>query len=192
MKKIPTIFDRDWEGNRGVIDKPTEGCEWVFNGEGIATEKIDGTNIKIKIKDGLIIHVWKRKNPNRQEKAEGKEPCYVDANREEPQDKHIFRAVNGWSSMLKQERAYELPDGEYECEAYGGKIQGNSLESEPNLYFFKIRPNIYNCVPREYEKLKAYLSNLASHFNITKLAEGIVFHHPFGMMAKIKRKDFKS
>lgn len=21
MKKIPTIFDRDWKGNRGVIDK---------------------------------------------------------------------------------------------------------------------------------------------------------------------------
>jgi len=191
MKKIPTIFDRNWEGNRSVIDKPTIGCEWVFDGEGTATEKINGTNIKVKIKDSLIVYIWKRKNPNKQEKAEGKEPYYVDAHREDSQDKHIFKAVNGWSSMLKQEGAYELSNGEYECEAYGGKIQGNPLECEPNLYFFKIKPKIYENVPRDYEKLKNYLSCLASHFNPTRLAEGIVFHHLDGRMAKIKRRDFK-
>ena len=41
MEKIPTIFDRG--DNFRVIDKIREGCEWVFDGEGIATEKLDGT-----------------------------------------------------------------------------------------------------------------------------------------------------
>ena len=44
MKKIPTIFERDWDGDRSrVLDKPSPGCEWVFNSEGVATRKYDGT-----------------------------------------------------------------------------------------------------------------------------------------------------
>lgn len=184
MKKIPTIFDRDWEGNKGVINKPIQECDWVFKGEGIATEKVDGTNIKIRIKNGLIDYVWKRRNLTKEEKAKGIEPYYIDAESADPQNKHIFKAIN--SSDVS-----DINDGEYEGEAYGGKIQGNPLDVEPNVYFFKIKPEIYHAIPRDYEKLRACLSHLASHFNPAKLAEGIVFHHSDGRMAKIKRKDFK-
>lgn len=44
MKKIPTIFERDWNGDRSrVLDKPNPDCGWVFAGQGAATVKLDGT-----------------------------------------------------------------------------------------------------------------------------------------------------
>ena len=45
MKKIPTIFTRDWLKNpSAVIDQPHPDCAWVFAGEGVATRKLDGTS----------------------------------------------------------------------------------------------------------------------------------------------------
>src|SRR5687768_4156300 len=38
MEKIPTIFDRGDQFK--VVNKPRAGCEWVFAGEGVATEKL--------------------------------------------------------------------------------------------------------------------------------------------------------
>jgi hypothetical protein len=49
MKKIPTIFERDWEGDRSkVLDKKNPECAWVFAGEGKATRKLDGTSCLIR------------------------------------------------------------------------------------------------------------------------------------------------
>ena len=45
MKKIPTLFEREYDdsGNvRRVTDKVMPGCEWVLDGYGEATEKVDG------------------------------------------------------------------------------------------------------------------------------------------------------
>ena len=45
MRKIPTLYVRDWDGDRRyVLPQVTPGCEWVVvNGEGVATRKFDGT-----------------------------------------------------------------------------------------------------------------------------------------------------
>lgn len=45
MKKIPTLFERDYKDHKVVGIKPvvTDGMEWVLNGKGIATIKIDGS-----------------------------------------------------------------------------------------------------------------------------------------------------
>jgi hypothetical protein len=43
---------------------------------------------------------------------------------------------------------------------------------------------------RGYQELRAFLATLDSTFSPGHLAEGIVFHHPNGRRAKIKRKDF--
>ena len=49
MKKIPTIFERNWDGDRSrVVDKPHRDCAWVFAGEGIATRKLDGTSVMMR------------------------------------------------------------------------------------------------------------------------------------------------
>ena len=52
MEKIPTCLERDWEGDRSrVLNQIAPGCEWVFNGEGVATRKVDGTCVMY---DGTI------------------------------------------------------------------------------------------------------------------------------------------
>lgn len=48
----------------------------------------------------------------------------------------------------------------------------------------------YEKVPRDHGELREYLATLESRFAPGHLAEGIVFHHPDGRRAKIKRKDF--
>ena len=44
MQKIPTLFERDWTGDRSrVLDKVNPEAAWVLAGEGVATRKRDGT-----------------------------------------------------------------------------------------------------------------------------------------------------
>src|SRR5262249_50846760 len=53
MKKTPTIFMRDWNGDRSLVtDERNPECQWVFDGEGIPTEKLDGTCCMIR--DGKL------------------------------------------------------------------------------------------------------------------------------------------
>lgn len=183
MKKIETIFDRGDDFK--VIDKPREGCEWVFAGEGVVTEKLDGTNVRLTVEKGKIVHVEKRRNPSKAEKAQGVEPGYVDASRDDPSDKHIFRATDN-TNVSNQ------PDGLHEAEAVGPKIQGNSLGLDQTAcYPFMSMPVILPDMPRNFQAISDYVCNLDSVFNPEHKAEGIVFHHPDGRMAKIKRKDFR-
>lgn len=44
MRKIPTLFEREFAGHKVVAIKPivSSGLEWVLRGEGIATVKIVG------------------------------------------------------------------------------------------------------------------------------------------------------
>ena len=51
MKKIPTMFVRTPD-RRHITDQVTPGCEWVANGEGVATRKWDGTCCMIR--DGKL------------------------------------------------------------------------------------------------------------------------------------------
>lgn len=45
MRKIPTLFEREFENHKvvAVKTKVTPGYEWVLNGEGVATVKFDGS-----------------------------------------------------------------------------------------------------------------------------------------------------
>src|SRR5262245_23803281 len=44
MEKIPTLFERDWDGDRSrVLDQIHPGCEWAVEGFGVPTRKYDGT-----------------------------------------------------------------------------------------------------------------------------------------------------
>lgn len=183
MKKIKTIFDRDWNGNRGVVDKYVIDAEKLKTAK--ATEKVDGTNIRLTIRSGEVVRVEKRKNPTKLQKARGiNEPWYVDTDKNNPQDKHIIKAVN--STIFKGTK-----DGEWCAEAYGGKIQGNPLGAEPCVYMFEHDelPNIKDC-PITFNELKEWLPKQRS--NVAGcLIEGIVWHCEDGTMYKIKTKDFK-
>ena len=183
MQKIPTVFERDARFKVTPVIRP--GCEWVFAGEGTPTEKLDGTNIRLTLRAGRVVRVEKRRNPSKEQKALGiKDGWYMDATEPEGADKWVYEAVGNTDVSA-------WPDGEHSCEALGPKIQGNPLQLEQHLVVpFDLSIPIYAEVPRSFEGLRDSLRSLESRFSPGALAEGIVFHHPDGRRAKIKRKDF--
>jgi hypothetical protein len=183
MEKIPTIFDRDDDFT--VMNRPRKGCEWVFAGEGNATEKLDGTNVRLTIRAGRVVRVEKRRNPTKLQKQQGViDGWYVEADESSPEDRWIFEAVRGTD-------VESLPDGEHSAEALGPSIQGNPLGLAKNVCVaFNLEVPTYDDVPRNYDALRAALRELDSRYAPGHRAEGIVFHHPDGRRAKIKRKDF--
>jgi hypothetical protein len=185
MEKIPTIFVRDKNNGGKITETVYEGCEWVFAGEGTATEKIDGTNVRLTIRSNTCVRLEKRCNPTKVQKAKGViEPWYTDADQNDPADKYIYAAIEGTDLS-------EWPDGEHCAEAIGPSIQGNPLGLERHtLVPFNLKIPSFDNVPRSFEGLKYFLSVCDSKYSPGHPIEGIVFHHQDGRRAKIKRKDF--
>lgn len=64
MRKIPTVFRRDPENMKhALVDQITPGCEWVLEGEGVATRKWDGTCVMLDA-DGPVREDGKRLKPD--------------------------------------------------------------------------------------------------------------------------------
>ena len=185
MEKIPTIFDRD--ENFRVTPKVRPGCEWVFDGHGTATEKLDGTNVRLTIRSGQLVRLEKRRNPTKLQKKQGIiDGWYVDADDGAREDRWIYEAARSTDVAA-------WPDGEHSCEALGPKIQGNPLGLERHLCVpFNIEVPTVDPIDRSFDGLQAALPTLDSVYSPGHPAEGIVFHHPDGRRAKIKRKDFES
>jgi hypothetical protein len=182
MEKIPTLFERD--DRFRVVDKPRAECAWVFAGEGAATEKLDGTNVRLTVRSGRLVRIEKRRNPTKLQKAQGiVDGWYVDA--EDPTEDRWIRAAAEATDVSV------WPDGEHPCEALGPKIQGNPLGlPDHRCVPFNLEIPLYVDVPRTFEGLRSFLATLESRFAPGHLAEGIVFHHGDGRRAKIKRRDF--
>lgn len=180
MKKIPTIFERDWEGDRSrVLDKPTPECAWVFAGEGVATRKVDGTCCAV-----MGGQFFKRRELRLDDvRPLGFEMADYDVMTEKlvgwvpvgdgPEDRYHREA---WES------AGILLDGTYEL--VGPKVQGNPERAKSSLLIKHGdgTAGVINGAPRTFDGLREWLASQ----NI----EGIVFHHPDGRMAKIKLRDF--
>lgn len=177
MKKIPTMFERDWEGDRSrVLDKQHSDCGWVFAGEGIATLKLDGTCCMIR--GGKLF--------KRRELRAG-DPL-PDGFELVGEDSETSKAV-GWVPVGDGpddrwhreafERMDRPEDGTYEL--VGPKMNGNP-ERRPTHELIVHGYHHVHDVPRSFHGLRDFLMGTDM--------EGIVFHHPDGRMAKIKLRDF--
>ncbi len=176
MKKIPTIFNRNPENRSEVLNEPHPSCDWVFNGEGVATRKYDGTCCLIN--EGKL---YKRReiNPGKKipvnfiqadhDNVTGKLVGWVAVDKDKPEDKWHVKAHKA-----------SLTDGTYEL--LGPKIQGNPEGFEDHELLKHSDSEQYANVPRTYDGIKQFLKD--------KDIEGLVFHHPDGRMAKIKKRDF--
>lgn len=167
MKKIPTMFERD-ESIKGhpVKNLIKPECQWVADGEGFATRKLDGTNVKIE--GGQL---YKRHKPK---EGDYDEASYVPCEIAEPADKYMMEGFNNLSLKL---------DGIYE--AIGPNIQSNPEHCENHMLVSVVPFDpclVLDSVPRTFDGLKAYLAE--------RDIEGIVFQHPDGRFAKIKKRDF--
>lgn len=187
MKKTPNLFLRDRE--TGLITKEVDPqCQWAIDGEGVVTEKLDGTNVRLTVRTGTIVRIEKRRNPKKDEKTVGiVNPWYVDVSDEDPSDKHVRLAaqntdVSTWG------------DDSYVCEAIGPKIQSNPLcLEEPVCIRLFNNPQILIQEPieRDPDNLAKKVCCLWSVLNDSCSPEGIVFHHPDGRRAKLKIVDIR-
>jgi hypothetical protein len=179
MKKIPTIFERDWYGDRSrVLDQPVPGCEWVFAGEGIVTRKYDGSACAYK--DGVLY--------KRHEVRQGKTvpDGFVPIDSDEETGKLVGWVPVGdgpedkWHRDALARTTGELVDDTYEL--VGPKVQGNREHYEQHTLIRHRHAEIIHNVERTYGGLRDALEDLD--------VEGFVFHHPDGRMAKVKKRDF--
>jgi len=176
MKKIISLFQRNYDGDRLVRDEVVPGAEWVIAGEGVPTRKMDGTCCMVR--DGKLY--------KRYDAKKGKTPP---ANFEPAQDyDEVTGHMPGWVPVgdgpedrwHREAFTNSLPDGTYEL--LGPKVQGNPEGYSTHVLQRHGAEVLAEDTPRTFDVLRKY-------FEVADI-EGIVWHHPDGRMVKIKKKDF--
>lgn len=191
-----------------VTPRMTEWMEWVFVDGVKAVDKVDGTNICVHILNGEIVAVDNR--TNRKESLlkvtnGGWEAMCLDG---------IADAVNrGWlkdpaslllpMQILRGERGPSTDLVSVYGELIGPRVNGNRHGLSRHM-FVPFRYLLETCHwkswsgnnhPKTFESIREWFRDLPSLFNQRmKLpdvqAEGLVFHHPDGRMAKLRRDMF--
>jgi hypothetical protein len=184
MRKIPTLFRRDPDDMRHVLPEVTPGCEWVLNGEGVATRKYDGICVRCA-DDGTW---WARR-----EVKPGKQPPYLfdPVDYDEATGKTVGwepYEQTGWARYVDEaidHHPTNLYAGTYEM--CGPKVNGNpegydthTLVSHDNAEIWPVsRASLTFPLLRDIVVLRG-----------ERGWEGLVWHHPDGRMAKLKARDF--
>lgn len=178
MKKIPCLFVRKFHSHNSftITEEVTPGCEWVLAGEGVATRKWDGTAVLVM--DG---NVYARYDAKRGKAPPlGAIPCTEAPDPVTGHWPHWVLATRQQDHWIQQAHGMCCSAGDGTYEAVGPKINGNPEGLE--WHVLKRHGDIEVDVPRTFAGLQRWL---AEH-----PWEGIVFHHPDGRMAKIRRDDF--
>lgn len=195
MKKIISLFKRNYKNKALAYDEINEGAEWVLEGEGIATRKYDGTCCMIK--DGKLYKRYdckKGKTPpfgfiaaQEPDEITGHWPGWIECQENNPTDKYHYEAFDNYKELIKNCEETELDvfkdaklfDGTYEL--CGPKVNGNNEKLETHILIRHGKTQFMD-FPREFEKIKKWLSG--------RDMEGVVWHHNNGNMVKIKKSDF--
>jgi len=174
MRKIISLFQRDYDGDRRVRNEVVPGAEWVLAGEGVATRKWDGTCCLVcnsQLYKRYEIKRGKRPPQNFEPACDvdtvtGKQQGWVPVG-DGPEDKWFREALDNQA------------DGTYEL--CGPKVQGNP-ERLPHHVLIRHGQVSYDTAPRTFDALVRWFQE--------RDIEGIVWHHKDGRMVKIKAKDF--
>lgn len=191
MKKIPTLFRRVYENHRikEITPNITPGMEWVIEGKGIATEKIDGSccaiiggkfYVRYDAKKGKLVPENAIKCQEAPDPITGHFPCWIPYDVTNPSQKWFGKALENAirTHVFFHLMTVRLPDGTYE--AVGPHFNGNPYGLWEDTL---VKHGIFELdVPRTFEGIREYLKN----HNI----EGIVFWLDGEPKCKIKRSDF--
>lgn len=189
MKKIISLFQRNYDGDRLVRDELVPGAEWVVAGEGWATEKIDGTCCLVE--DGELFKRYDAKKGKRppdgfiaaQEPDEktGHWPGWLKVS-DGPEDQWYREAWQDRSLLLDHWGVFTNRT----CELVGPKVQGNpyGLTRHSLVPHGAVR---LNDVPRDFAGIRGWL---AARPNV----EGIVWWRDLTDQdcdkVKVKARDF--
>lgn len=169
MRKIKSLFVRDWEGDRSRVTAVVEpSAQWVMEGEGIATKKFDGTACFVDARGKLF---------RRYDAKRGKTPptTFIPAQAPDPETGHWPGWIpvgdgaqdqyhrEAWANSLGT--SSRLPTGTYE--ACGPKFQGNPEQLHMNVLIKHGEVKYPRC-PRDFYGLKDFIEDM----NI----EGIVWY----------------
>lgn len=180
MKKMPSLFVRDFAGDGKYTRDVHPDADWVVRGEGVATWKIDGTCCLVR--DGVLYKRYDAKHGKKP--PEGFEPCQPepDANTghwpgwlrvgDEPESR--------WHREAWDRQSSDLTDGTYEL--VGPKVNANREDWDMH----QLLPHgcdIFRSCPRTFDDLRDWLS--------TRDIEGVVWHHPDGRMVKATKEGFR-
>ena len=187
MKKIASLFVRNYEGDRKVIDAIVPGSEWVAQGEGVATRKWDG--VAVMVRDGSVFKRFDAKAGRTppvgfeplQEAPDvntGHWPGWVPTKL--PDDRWLLEGI-AWG--VKNGFPDGVPNWTYEvCGPRIGTRHGANPEGLDEHILVTHGNDVLDDFPRTYAEIKAYLQ--------ARTIEGVVWHHPDGRMVKIKKNDF--
>lgn len=178
MQKIPTLFFRSKENPKFVTREVNPDCQWVLDGEGIATRKMDGTCCAV-----FRGELYKRMDWDAGKGAAPLQWHHHDFNPAQRSGHGWYPVGDGPEDWMHRDawtaHGEGLPDGTYEL--CGPKVNRNP-EGLPNYWLIRHGHENYPDCPRDFDLLSAWLAG--------RDIEGIVWHHEDGRMAKIKLRDF--
>lgn len=192
MPKLESPFVRkEINGQYILTDEIAEGYEWVFEDETVmAIEKLHGTNVSILIQDGIVTGMW-----NRTERL----PFF---------NKGKQHIVMGILNSFGKGYLEFLSDGQHFGELIGPKVNGNPYNLKENIWIpfetYGQKHLSYTCwgkYPKTFESMSEWFKELMPLYNLRihgkrpdtepdQFVEGIVFTHPDGRMAKLRRDMF--
>jgi hypothetical protein len=188
MPKLECPFVRkEINGNYVCTPEITEGYDWVFEDPTVrAIEKLHGTNVSIIVENGQISSVWNRT---------ARIPFFCKGK------EHIIQGL-----LESFSRGYcELEDGQHFGELIGPKVNGNPYNIDKHIWIpFKtygwghLSYTSWGKYPKTYESISEWFKTLMPLYSMKAhgkdwkdpFVEGVVFTHPDGRMAKLRRDMF--
>lgn len=192
MPKLESPFVREMiNGNYVVTPKIAEGYEWVFQDDSVrAIEKLHGTCVSIILEEGAIKGIYNRTNR------------IGFFNKDKGKNAIMLGLLNSYG------RGYMdmLPDGQHFGEILGPHVNGNPYQIDGHIWIpFKtyawehLAYKSWGKYPKDFDTISNWFKELMPLYSyrvhgreskINHFVEGIVFTHPDGRMAKLRRDMF--
>lgn len=188
--KIHSPFLRkEIDGKYIVTPKIPSEYQWVFDEVTFAVDKLDGTNICVRIKSGVIVSVFNRTT----------EKFIFSVN----QTAWEGAAMEGIAKAIQKQWLKNCNDGDYYGELIGEMFQGNPHKISGHLFvpFGYLKKHCFwkswtqNKYPKTFESISEWFKDLPSLFNqrlgLPEIkTEGLVFYRQNGEMTKLRRDMF--
>ena len=198
MPKLESPFVREEIDHEYILTKQiAPSYEWVFNDPEVrAIEKLNGTDVSILIKGDQIHSIWNRNVLI----MRGGLRIGMDLTGRYIVDGVMNASEKRWVSML--------PEGQWFGELVGPKINKNPYNLTQHLWvpfstvaWEHLAYKSWGQYPKTYESISEWFKTLQPLFepmihagepysNPNPVVEGVVFTHPDGRMAKLRRDMF--